>query len=418
MRTLLFGSLVGVPLLAGAALYCQLTFAARVDPRLMMAWEIVAWGDLAVWVAAMLYALIRRPGPAELEQRWTPLGRRLADVWTGVVIAAVWLFLPAADGDLRVVVTVLAMTYVIILLLAGAETGSPAVPAIFGVLGSLATFFAMSGQQHGVALAVFLVWYAAAALVLRRFVHGALVQAKAGRAASEQALRLTAAERDARTSFIRAASHDLQQPIQAAGLYVDQAFSAPDPVEREAAAAGARRAVASTQALLGTMLDYLRLEAGAMPSRPQDAAVAPLLARVADIHRPAAQAAGMRLTALPSRHAARYDPDLAARALGNLVDNAIRHARGERILLAARRAANGMIDLWVLDDGEGVEPGDHDLFEDFAQGPGAGRGGFGLGLASVRRIADLMGGQAGHDRRWRAGAAFFLRVPEAACGSA
>jgi signal transduction histidine kinase len=54
------------------------------------------------------------------------------------------------------------------------------------------------------------------------------------------------------------------------------------------------------------------------------------------------------------------------------------------------------------------------LFDDYVQGSNHGdeiRGGFGLGLASVRRMAELMDGRAGHAPRWRSGSAFWIDVP-------
>lgn len=52
------------------------------------------------------------------------------------------------------------------------------------------------------------------------------------------------------------------------------------------------------------------------------------------------------------------------------------------------------------------------LFDDFVQGDhrGEARGGFGLGLASARRMAALMQGEAGFNPRWRGGSAFFLEL--------
>ena len=53
------------------------------------------------------------------------------------------------------------------------------------------------------------------------------------------------------------------------------------------------------------------------------------------------------------------------------------------------------------------------LFEDYVQGSDHGdevRGGFGLGLASVRRMAMLIGGSAGCDPRWTHGAAFYVEL--------
>jgi signal transduction histidine kinase len=81
-------------------------------------------------------------------------------------------------------------------------------------------------------------------------------------------------------------------------------------------------------------------------------------------------------------------------ALGNLVDNALRHGDGE-IELRGRRAGAG-VDLEVADAGPGFAP---ELagraFERFARGDAARtRGGTGLGLAIVRAIAAAHGGTA------------------------
>ena len=110
----------------------------------------------------------------------------------------------------------------------------------------------------------------------------------------------------------------------------------------------------------------------------------------------------------------RADTDLVERALSNLADNAIRHAKASRVLIGARVRV-GRVRLWVIDDGVGVAEADRrHLFDDYVQGSDHGdevRGGFGLGLASVRRIAGLMGGDTGLDPGWRKGAAFFLELP-------
>ena len=104
---------------------------------------------------------------------------------------------------------------------------------------------------------------------------------------------------------------------------------------------------------------------------------------------------------------------MLTRTIGNLVTNAIRHAQGERILIGARRA-RGRAELWVIDDGNGIPAADvATIFDDYAQGAqhrGAERGGFGLGLASARRMAHLMSGTIDLDRRWTSGAAFVLRL--------
>jgi signal transduction histidine kinase len=95
----------------------------------------------------------------------------------------------------------------------------------------------------------------------------------------------------------------------------------------------------------------------------------------------------------PDGLAARIDRDDLAEALGNLVDNAVRHATG-RIEVSARKDGD-RISILVADDGSGIPEerrgealrrgGRLD-----ASGPGAG-----LGLAIVTEIADSWGGTFG-----------------------
>ena len=78
-------------------------------------------------------------------------------------------------------------------------------------------------------------------------------------------------------------------------------------------------------------------------------------------------------------------------------------------------AGGPSVDISVRDHGIGI-PADRleGIFEDFAQGSDHGdeiRGGFGLGLASARRVAGLMDGTVGLERKWRAGSAFWLELP-------
>jgi signal transduction histidine kinase len=263
-------------------------------------------------------------------------------------------------------------------------------------------------------------------LAFRRLIRRAVVAAiearirsEAAEAATRSALAAAEAARDAKTRFIASASHDLQQPLQAAALFFENAVATGDAAARTRAVAGARTAFASTQGLIRQMLDHLKLEAGAVRARADTVSLGPLIAAVAAEHEPAARAAGMRLIALPSQLAVTADEALLRRALGNLVANAVRHAQGERVLVGAR-ASGGTVTLWVIDDGRGVGVSDAArLFEDYAQGSdNATRGGFGLGLASVRRSARLMRGDALLDARWTGGAAFGVTLPRAATAEA
>jgi two-component system, OmpR family, sensor kinase len=79
-------------------------------------------------------------------------------------------------------------------------------------------------------------------------------------------------------------------------------------------------------------------------------------------------------------------------ALGNLVENALRHGRGTVKLTSV--AVDGVVELHVHDEGDGFGPEfvGH-AFERFSRGE-AGSGGAGLGLAIVAAIAQAHGGTA------------------------
>lgn len=90
------------------------------------------------------------------------------------------------------------------------------------------------------------------------------------------------------------------------------------------------------------------------------------------------------------------EPVFMARALSNLLSNAVRYAAGT-VRLSIRRESGRHV-LRVEDDGPGVPEADRErVFEPFWRGDQSRSrktGGFGIGLALVRRIARWHGGEA------------------------
>jgi two-component system OmpR family sensor kinase len=101
-------------------------------------------------------------------------------------------------------------------------------------------------------------------------------------------------------------------------------------------------------------------------------------------------------------------------ALGNLVDNALRHGGGRVRLEVA--STNGTVELHVKDEGRGFPPRFLDLaFERFTRGQRGRKGpGSGLGLAIVRAIAEAHGGTADAVNSPDGGADVWLALPAAA----
>jgi len=105
----------------------------------------------------------------------------------------------------------------------------------------------------------------------------------------------------------------------------------------------------------------------------------------------------------------RGDPDALERAIGNLVDNALKWSPpGGRVRISA---AAGTVE--VSDDGPGIPADDlPHIFDRFYRSATArALPGSGLGLAIVRRIADVHGGTV-EAIPLRAGVKFRISVPE------
>jgi signal transduction histidine kinase len=411
--------MVGMAIMALVLAWTHHAFAAIVRPPILLDLWVGGMACVVVYFyAAMAVFLYRRPGDAETVGEWTKYGGYAQTGLNIGITISPWVLMPHADPGLQSLTTLLYVWYVSI----GIMTNNAAVPMpaweVAMLTLSVAGFALWNAGPYAPALAFFLIMIGLTMLSLRTMVRQSVLKALAAQEASDRseattrvALAAAAAERDAKTRFIAAASHDLQQPLHAASLFFDAALAMPEGAERRQAIAGAHSAFGSTQALLESMLDHLRLEAGAVRPRLEPLPVGPLLAAVAFEHGAAARAAGMAIRVVPGRLVANADSNLLKRALGNLVANAIRHARGEHVLIAAR-ARGGAAELWVVDDGRGIPDGEGErLFDDFAQGGAGGAGGFGLGLASVRRRMALMGGSAAHEPLWRGGAAFVLRLP-------
>jgi signal transduction histidine kinase len=196
--------------------------------------------------------------------------------------------------------------------------------------------------------------------------------------------------------FVADAGHELRTPVAIVKTELEGALrrGGHAPEVREALAAAIEECDRLAQ-LAEDLLVVARTGEGELPLRPEELPVRALLedvrARFAD--RAAQRSRGIRVE-VEDGVVASGDPLRVRQALGNLVDNALRHGGGE-IVLRSRRARTG-VELEVSDRGAGFEPAVAErAFERFARGDEArARGGTGLGMAIVRTVAEAHGGHA------------------------
>jgi two-component system, OmpR family, sensor histidine kinase BaeS len=142
-----------------------------------------------------------------------------------------------------------------------------------------------------------------------------------------------------------------------------------------------------------------------------------LIERVISRLTPLAQAQGVKLP-LPDFVApllVNGDADKLQQALGNLVDNGLRHTpAGGKVLVTAVQDAH-LVRISVTDTGPGIPPEDlPHLFDRFWRGDKSRSrhsGGSGLGLSIVQQIAELHGGAVTAVSPDGMGATFTLSLP-------
>jgi hypothetical protein len=203
---------------------------------------------------------------------------------------------------------------------------------------------------------------------------------------------------------LAAASHDLQQPLQAMGLLIEALARHDLPAEAAAIVERLGEAHDATRALLMAMLDLSRLETGHV--RP-DFTVMPVDEILADLkatYRPIAADKGVLLRFIPCSAVVRTDGMWIVRILGNLIANALAHSGSDRIVVGCRRR-DGDLRIEVRDRGIGMDPAH---LEAALSGVGAGAG---MGLAIAAAATTLLGHLLEGDTAEGAGTAFAVTLP-------
>jgi two-component system OmpR family sensor kinase len=196
-------------------------------------------------------------------------------------------------------------------------------------------------------------------------------------------------------SFVADASHELRTPLALLQAELELALRRPrTQAELEEAV---RSATAETERLVRLAEDLLVLaqsDNGRLPLRRGPVRTDELLDTVREAFRPRADAAGRPIEIEADAIVLDADRLRLEQALGNLVDNALRHGAGAIRLDAVEH--DGRVELHVRDEGPGLPPDflPH-AFERFSRADAARTsGGAGLGLALASAIAEAHGGTA------------------------
>ena len=212
---------------------------------------------------------------------------------------------------------------------------------------------------------------------------------------------------DRERRLIERASHELRTPLAIQRIDLDLALSGP------ATAAGLTAALRSVSEenehltrLTEDLLVLSRSRDGTLPLRRARTSLADL-ADDARLRASATAPPGIRLAVTAEDTVVLVDPAWFRQAIGNLVDNALRHTPPGGEVGVRLSADDGTVLLTVEDTGPGFGAGlATRAFEPFAPpgAPGSRPGRAGLGLAVVQAIAAAHGGRAWAENRPEGGA--------------
>jgi PAS domain S-box-containing protein len=210
------------------------------------------------------------------------------------------------------------------------------------------------------------------------------------------------AEADRRKDeFLAVLSHELRNPLAPLTNALRLLERSPAIGEHERTLlAIAQRQRAQLVRLVDDLLDVSRVTRGKVALHPGSVRVADALRDAIESVAPAARERALHVeTSLPDAGLTIVaDPARLAQILGNLLHNAVRYARRSGTVRVVATPLGADVRIDVEDDGAGIAAADLPrLFEPFVQldaGEHRAAGGLGIGLALVKRLAELHGGTA------------------------
>lgn len=223
---------------------------------------------------------------------------------------------------------------------------------------------------------------------------------------NEELVRTLSAEKQradlasrAKSRFLASTSHDLRQPVHAAGLLLETLQRSTSSPRNKALAAGIASALRGLDDLLVSFLDISKIEADVVRPSPNSFPLADIFASLANEFAPEAHAKGLRFRVVGTGTIVHADAALLTRILRNLIANAIRYTPAGAVLVGCRRLRDpsGLVSarIEVRDSGIGIAAERQgDIFREFYridEGETDPRKGHGLGLAIVAGLAQSLG---------------------------
>lgn len=210
-----------------------------------------------------------------------------------------------------------------------------------------------------------------------------------------------------KSEFLANVSHELRTPLNAIIGFAEVLHEQAEGREDTRGMRYSHNVMESGKLLLriiNDLLELARIEAGRVELHIERFSFAEVVNNLFNIIRPQAEEKQLKLESRISERIGTIesDPGKVQQIVFNLISNAVKFTpNGGRIEVEADLAEDGPIlgmEIFVTDNGPGIAPADREIiFEKFRQLDGSVTrryGGVGLGLAIVRELLNMLGGEA------------------------
>ena len=217
----------------------------------------------------------------------------------------------------------------------------------------------------------------------------------------------------ANSAFLAAASHDLRQPVQALSLLNGALRRTVTDAKALEMLESQNQSLTAMTNLLNSLLDISRLDAGAITPNFEGVPIRWLVGQLSPEFARQAIKKGLSFESEMCDGIVRTDPNMLTEIISNFVSNGIRYTENGTVTLVCEKGEKDCC-VRVCDTGIGIKEDQlDDIFKEFHQckEPGFRNEGFGLGLAIVRRLADLLGHKVDVNSAPGKGSCFSITLP-------
>jgi len=222
-----------------------------------------------------------------------------------------------------------------------------------------------------------------------------------------------------KSDFVSNVSHELRTPLSLIWLYAEtlELGRIKTQEKKEEYYRIIRKESERLTALINNILDFSRIEAGRKEYDFRETDIAELVRNTLDAYRYQIEQQGFEFeeSIASDIPAVRVDREAIARALVNLVNNALKYSGAEKFLGVKLYRANGVLKLEVVDHGIGIARRDQSkIFEKFYRTGDPlvhNTKGSGLGLSLVRHITHAHGGEVDVESAPGKGSKFTMSLP-------